>query len=306
MRIGVSLRSSYDVDARTGARWMVERAEAAAAAGLEWLFVGDHHATGPGTYYQNVPILGRMLAAWTDRPAGALFLLPLWHPVLLAEQVGTLAALAQGPFVIQTAIGGGRSQFDGLGVPLRGRAARFEHALDALRRLLAGEEVSDPEGLTGYEFHDARIAPVPTEAVDIWIGASAPAAIDRAARLGDGWLANADVVPDEARAQAEIHAERAAAHGQDPRVVAIRRDVHVGPDARSAAAVAEPVLAAGYRGFRPEAFVWGDAAQVAEQFRTLAGMGYTAVIARQLAPEQSDALRSLELLADVAALVADA
>ena len=306
MRLGVSLRSSFDVDARTGARWMVERATVAAGAGLDWLFVGDHHATGPGSYYQNVPILGRLLAAWGDRPAGALFLLPLWHPVLLAEQVGTLAAVAEGPFVIQTAIGGGRPQFDGLGVPLRGRAERFEHALDALRRLLAGEEVSDPDGVTGHTFERARIAPVPVEPVDIWIGGTAPTAIDRAVRLGDAWLANADAVPDDARKQAVIHSECVARHGRTPRVVAIRRDVHVDRDARTAASVAEPVIAGGYRGFRPEAFVWGDVEQVAEQLRGYAAMGYSAVIVRQLAAEQADALRSIELLGEVARLVADA
>ena len=78
------------MDVRAGARWMVERARAAADAGLDSLFVGDHHNV-PVPYYQNVPILGRLLAEWDDRPAGALFLLPLWHPVLLAEQIGTLA-----------------------------------------------------------------------------------------------------------------------------------------------------------------------------------------------------------------------
>src|SRR5215470_4432124 len=110
MRIGVSLRTSYTVEARTGARWVVERGAAADAAGLDWLFVGDHHATGPGVYYQNVPMLGRLLAAWDERPAGALFLLPLWHPVLVAEQIGTLAAIAGGPFILQCAIGGGDEQ----------------------------------------------------------------------------------------------------------------------------------------------------------------------------------------------------
>ena len=49
---------------------MVERAGAAAAAGLDSLFVGDHHGTGPGTYYQNVPILARLLAEWGERPGG--------------------------------------------------------------------------------------------------------------------------------------------------------------------------------------------------------------------------------------------
>jgi alkanesulfonate monooxygenase SsuD/methylene tetrahydromethanopterin reductase-like flavin-dependent oxidoreductase (luciferase family) len=78
----------------------VERAAAAAAAGLDSLFVGDHHATGPVAYYQNSVILGRLLAEWSDRPAGALYLLPAWNPVLVAEQVGTLAALAAGPFVL--------------------------------------------------------------------------------------------------------------------------------------------------------------------------------------------------------------
>ncbi|HEV7536587.1 MAG TPA: LLM class flavin-dependent oxidoreductase, partial [Acidimicrobiia bacterium] len=108
MKIGTSLRSSYPVaDPREGARWMIERAAAAAAAGLDSLFVGDHHATGPVPYYQNSAILGRLLAEWGDRPAGALYLLPAWNPVLVAEQIGTLAALAQGRFVLQCAVGGG-------------------------------------------------------------------------------------------------------------------------------------------------------------------------------------------------------
>ena len=124
MKIGVSLRSGYaPMDVRTGARWMIERARAAADAGLDSLFVGDHHNV-PVPYYQNVPMLGRLLAEWDDRPAGALFLLPLWHPVLLAEQIGTLASIAEGPFIMQCAVGGGAEQFDALGVSMRDRGRR--------------------------------------------------------------------------------------------------------------------------------------------------------------------------------------
>src|SRR4029077_11076803 len=116
MRIGVSLGSAHRVsDPREGARWMIERAQAAQRAGLDSLFVGDHHVT-PAPYYQNVPILGRLLAEWRDRPAGALFLLPLWHPVLLAEQVSTLEAIARGPFILQCGLGYGEEQFQGFGV----------------------------------------------------------------------------------------------------------------------------------------------------------------------------------------------
>jgi alkanesulfonate monooxygenase SsuD/methylene tetrahydromethanopterin reductase-like flavin-dependent oxidoreductase (luciferase family) len=285
---------------------MVERTCAARDAGLDSLFVGDHHSTGPGAYYQNVPIMGRLLGEWDDRPAGALFLLPLWHPVTVAEQIGTLAALTSGPFVMQTAIGGGAGQFAAMGVAQRGRTARFEAGLDVVRRLLAGDEVSDPDGHSGVPFVGARIAPVPAEPVEVWIGGTAVPAIDRAARLADGWLANADIVPDEARAQVDSYQESCVTHGRTPTAVAIRRDVHVGRDAAAAAAVAEPVIASGYRGFRPEAFVWGGPEQVADQLRALAAMGYTDVIVRQMAADQADALASIALLAQVKALVADA
>jgi alkanesulfonate monooxygenase SsuD/methylene tetrahydromethanopterin reductase-like flavin-dependent oxidoreductase (luciferase family) len=96
MRVGISLTSNYpDVkDPRQGARCMIERAEAARRAALDSLFVGDQHIS-PTPYYQNTPMLARLLAEWGEAPAGCLFLLPLWHPVLVAEQIGTLAAIAR-------------------------------------------------------------------------------------------------------------------------------------------------------------------------------------------------------------------
>jgi len=153
---------------------MIERARAARDAGLDSLFVGDHHGV-PVPYYQNSAMLGRLLAEWDDRPVGALYLLPLWNPVLVAEQIGTLAAIAPGRFIMQCAIGGGADQFAAMGVDIHGRAARFEHALDVVRRLSAGETVDG-----------TKIAPVPPEPLEVWIGGHAPAAVDRAARLGDG------------------------------------------------------------------------------------------------------------------------
>ena len=81
MRIGISICSNYRVDdPRQGARYMIERAAASRAADLDSLFAGDHHVT-PTAYYQNNAILGRLLAEWGDKPAGALYLLPLWNPV---------------------------------------------------------------------------------------------------------------------------------------------------------------------------------------------------------------------------------
>src|SRR5499426_3367542 len=143
MRVGISLTSNHPdaKDPREGARWMIERAAAARRAGLDSLFVGDQHVS-PTPYYQNTPMLGRLLAEWGDAPAGCLFLLPLWHPVLVAEQIGTLAAITSGRFILQCGIGEGAEQFDALGVNPKHRPSQFEEALDAVRRLLAGETVS--------------------------------------------------------------------------------------------------------------------------------------------------------------------
>jgi alkanesulfonate monooxygenase SsuD/methylene tetrahydromethanopterin reductase-like flavin-dependent oxidoreductase (luciferase family) len=303
VRIGVSLRSSFAVDARTGALWMVERAAAASAAGLDSLFVGDHHVTARGAYYQNTAVLGRLLAEWNGPRAGALFLLPLWHPVLVAEQIGTLASLTGSRFVMQTAIGAGRDQFAGMGVPLRGRAARFEAAIDAVRRLLAGETVTARVG--DLDLAGAAIGPVPPEPVEIWIGGDAEPAIERAARLGDAWLANAHHVDAELRAQAGTYLAACERLDRTPVAVAVRREVHVGADERDAAAVAEPVVASGYRGFRPEALTYGSVEAVADRFRALAAMGYTDVIVRQLAAHQHEAVASIERLAAVQDLVRD-
>lgn len=303
VRVGTSLRTSYGVDDhRLGAQWVIERAKSASDAGLDSLFVGDHHSSGPFPYYQNVPMLGRLLAEWDERPVGALFLLPLWHPVTVAEQVGTLAAIARGRFILQCAIGGGDEQFAAMGTILRARVARFEAGLDIIRRLLAGEAVN-ADG--PYEVHAARVAPLPPEPVEVWIGAAALPAIDRAARMGDGWLANANVTPDEARELAAAYRDACARHGRTPTAVAIRRDVHVGADTADAARVAEPIITAGYRGFPPSASTYGSPQEVADQLAAYGAMGYTDIIVRHLAEDQAEVLLSLERLAQVRALVAD-
>ncbi len=143
MRVGISLTTNYpDVkDPRQGARWIIERAAAARRAALDSLFIGDQHAS-PTPYYQNTPMLARLLAEWGEAPAGCLFLLPLWHPVLVAEQIGTLAAIARGPFIMQCGLGWGDDRFLAMGMNIKTRPSAFEEALDIVRRLLAGETVS--------------------------------------------------------------------------------------------------------------------------------------------------------------------
>jgi alkanesulfonate monooxygenase SsuD/methylene tetrahydromethanopterin reductase-like flavin-dependent oxidoreductase (luciferase family) len=301
MRIGTSLKSAYATrDEREGARWMIERARASHAAGLDSLFVGDHHSA-PVPYYQNTPMLGRLLAEWHGRTAGVLLLLPLWNPVLAAEQLGTLAAIHDGPFVLQCALGGDEGQFAAMGTELRYRPSRFEAALSIIRRLLAGETV-DADG--PYRVGSARISPVAPEPVSVWIGGSAPKAIDRAARLGDGFLIGPEATPAQVVEMIATYREQCAQHGRETGRIAIRRDIHVGSSTADAERVAGPIVAAGYRGFSPDAPVWGSVSSVAEAFAGLAEVGGTDVIVRHLADDQREVLLSIERLAEVRGLLA--
>jgi hypothetical protein len=91
MRVGISLTSNHpDVkDPRQGARWMIERAAAARRAALDSLFVGDQHVSAT-PYYQNTPMLGRLLAEWGEAPAGCLFLLKVKPIKLRVPEARTL------------------------------------------------------------------------------------------------------------------------------------------------------------------------------------------------------------------------
>jgi alkanesulfonate monooxygenase SsuD/methylene tetrahydromethanopterin reductase-like flavin-dependent oxidoreductase (luciferase family) len=274
---------------------MIERAAAARAADLDSLFVGDHHAT-PGTYYQNVPMLGRLLAEWSDQPAGCLFLLPLWNPVLIAEQVGTLAAIMRGRFIFQCGLGEDDAQFRAMGAQLKSRVTAFEESLAALRRLWAGETVT-ASGL--FSLDSARVALRPAEPVEVWIGATAPPAIDRAARLGDAWLGSPGLLLEVAREKIGYYRERCRAHGRTPGAIALRRDVYVGESEADAKATLDAAVAKGYRGFDPKALVAGTVAQVAEKFRELGAMGYTDVIVRHLTNDHAKVLGSFARLGEV-------
>ncbi len=291
MRVGISLSSIQpEASSHESVRWVLDRARAASAGGLSCLTIGDHHGTGPMPYVQNVPMMGRMLAEWDDRPAGCLFLLPAWNPLIVAEQVGTLAALAEGPFIVQTGLGG-RDQVEmmGLDVPHRGR--RLEESIIHVQALLAGDRVDG-----------VQIAPIPPREVEWWIGAHSEAALDRAARLGTSWYADAGLDADLAAQQMAQYRDACRRHGRTPQRVPIRKDVFVADDGGHATAVGDGLMAQGYRGGQPRGSVaYGGVEDVAEQLAVFAELGFTDVITRTMVGiPQDDAVRSIELTGDVA------
>lgn len=296
MRIGISVQSAYRVDdPAQGVRHMLERAEAASQADLDSLFVGDHHVTDYA-YYQNAPILGRMLAHWHGKPAGALYLLPLWHPVLLAEQISTLAAIMPGRFIMQCGLGGLPDQSAGMGVDMSQRVAMFEDSLAIMRQLWAGETVSHDRF---WHLENAHIAPLPAQAIEVWIGATAPAAINRTARLAEGWLGTPASTPQQAKEQLNQYRQACAEHQRTPSAVALRRDIFIAGSVKEAEAFRSHSVAKGYRGFPEEALICGDVSQVAAQFAEFSDAGFTDIVVRNMSSDQSQALATIEALSDV-------
>ena len=300
LKLGISLSSHHRVDnARDGARYMIERAARARQADLDTLFVGDHHSTQE-PYYQNTPILGRLLAEWPDRPVGALYLLPLWHPVLLAEQIATLASIAGDRFIMQCGLGGDKRQASAMGTRLQDRVGMFESALTLMHALWRGEEVSESRY---WNIVSARISPLPPEPIEVWVGSVAQPAINRTARMANGWLASPGLTPAQAADGLNRYRQACAEHGTQTTATAIRRDIFVGATAAEAKQIVQPYIDGGYRGINPDALVYGNVESVADQLRTLQQMGFTDVIVRNLSSDQSEALATIERLAQVRALL---
>ncbi len=295
MRVGVSISSTHFTDDhRVGARWMIERTRVALNSDLDSLSLGDHHSM-PVPYYQGVSMLGRLMAEWTtDRPIGCLFLLPLWNPVLVAEQVGTLANLCDGPFVVQTGIGDGAGQFAAMGSSLSTRGSDLDESIRLIKGLLAGETMSSERfGLT-----DAAVSPRPPQPVEWWIGAGGPGPLRRAAREGDAWYAGPWATPAQMLEMTSNYREACDAEGREGRIC-MRKDVIVLADANRARRLGDDLIDRGYRGLGKESVAYGGIQEVIEQLAPFREAEVDELIVRCMTIDQADALETLELCGEV-------
>jgi alkanesulfonate monooxygenase SsuD/methylene tetrahydromethanopterin reductase-like flavin-dependent oxidoreductase (luciferase family) len=122
----------------------VELTDVAEASGLDGVWLGEIHFT-PTRSVQSVPMtLAGFLAARTKRVriGTAVTVLPLVHPLRIAEEVATVDHLSQGRFDFGIGRSGAASTYDVLGIPYGESQARFEEALAILREAWKGEPFS--------------------------------------------------------------------------------------------------------------------------------------------------------------------
>ncbi len=115
--------------------------------------------------------------------------LGLRDPVLTAKACATIDVLSNGRLLPAFGIGSARSRdYVATGAPTRGRGKRMDEGLEIISRLWTETSVS-----FDGEFHqldDAAIAPKPVQnPMPLWVGGSAPRAVERTARWGTGWQA---------------------------------------------------------------------------------------------------------------------
>jgi alkanesulfonate monooxygenase SsuD/methylene tetrahydromethanopterin reductase-like flavin-dependent oxidoreductase (luciferase family) len=201
-----------------------------AEAGLDHVMFGDHVSFQGGFGTDGLIQAAAALGARPDLDVyvGA-YLLPLRHPVLVARQLADLADIAPGRLTFAVGVGGeDRHEITACGIDPGTRGARTNESLDVLRQLLAG----DPVRFTGTHFAvaDTRIRPAPSIPVPIVVAGRSEAALNRAARYGDGWLGIWASPSRYAQATATI-AEHAATSGRDPAALHHGLNVWCGLDA---------------------------------------------------------------------------
>lgn len=181
--------------------------EALEALPVDSLWTGGHLASpNPGT-----EAMGNLvrIGALTERVrvGTSILLLPLYPPAIVAKQIADLDRLTGGRVILGVGVGGEYPQeFRAAQVPITERGRRTDEAIPLLRDLWSGEAVSHAGRF--YSMEDVRIHPPPRQAggPPIVVAGRKPAAIRRAALLGDGWMPYLYSAQQYARSVDEIKA----------------------------------------------------------------------------------------------------
>jgi len=163
----------------------------------------------------------------TLRLGCVVFVTPLHSPVHLAKSVASLDQLSRGRLEIGVGTGG-RRMFSAFGVEPEGLVARFNEGLKLMEGLWT-ESLLTFKGRF-WQLEGAAMEPKPFQKPypPLWFGGSAPAALRRAVRHGDGFF-GAGSQPTEAFAgQVRLVREALADQGRDPATFQIAKRVYLG------------------------------------------------------------------------------
>ena len=232
-----SARSSEEIYARG-----LEQAEAAEALGFRNVWLGEHHFSTYG--YLSRPLqLATYIAAKTTRlrVGTAVIVVPLHHPLLVAEEIAMLDVLSNGRADVGLGRGYQRYEFERFGLQLDTGGQRWDEALDILLKAFEGKPFSYEGKL--YTIPETSIYPKPVQKPrpPIWITAQSQYSIEAAVRRGLNVLTGGFGVPVERLAEFGQFFDKVVADTNPTRrpLVGVQRAVYVTKDAADAREAAE-------------------------------------------------------------------
>lgn len=120
---------------------------------------------------------------------GVAILLTAFRPPLqLAREIASLDRLSKGRLTLGVGLGNDPVQYARYGLSVDHRGRHFEAGTTLLRRLLGDDHVTSVEPWWELDDVERPLSPVQSPTPPIWYGARQSAALDRAVRLGDGFI----------------------------------------------------------------------------------------------------------------------
>lgn len=275
---------------------LAEYARQAEAAGFGSLWTVD--GAGPGTMSPLVTLAHAAAVTSAPRLGVAVLRSALYSPLHLARELASVDRLCAGRLVVGVGLGNDRGAYARHGLSPRRRAVRFERGLVLLRRLLTEPDISVDEPWWSLHDQPRPLEPVQRPAPPLWFGARSRAALERAVRLGDGWIgAGSTSSADFVEALSTVRGALAA-DGRDPAGFAIAKRVyvHVGPHNPGTIAALERWFESRYHdgGMADRVMVAGQADDVVAGLSRLREAGVGTIV---LSPVL-DRLTQLHLLAE--------
>jgi probable F420-dependent oxidoreductase len=213
---------------------------------------------------------------------GTTMLLPGRNVLRLAKQLASLDVLCRGRLLVTLVPGLTYApEREAIGVEPKQRGAFIDEALPLLRRLWAGETVSH-EGPT-VNLRDVKLSPLPVQQpLEVWLGGTLPAALERCGRLSDGWLPSL-CTPEEAAVGRAVIDEAAAKAGR-----AISRE-HFGMSIGYAREPIDPTTARTMAARRPRSLELTPVGLPAlrQRIESFLAVGFSKFVVRPIVPPKS-------------------
>ncbi|MFB6678671.1 TIGR03619 family F420-dependent LLM class oxidoreductase [Streptomyces sp. NPDC056390] len=191
MRFGVNL---LNFGSGTTPRTLERQATDARALGFTFAMISDHiavtpdvHEVYPAPFYDQFVLAAHLAGRVPGLRLGTtITVIPYRHPLQTARLAANIDQLNDAGFILGAGVGWSAAEYRALGVPFEERGAITDEYLAAIRAAWAQDPCTFEGRYVSYE--GIRTAPAPAaEQLPVWVGGDSPAALRRAARLGEGW-----------------------------------------------------------------------------------------------------------------------